>query len=187
MLTHGAGANCQSVLLIALASAFCESGLTVLRCDLAFRQVRPHGPPPWGSGEHDRSGLRNAVEAMRQEVSGRVFLGGHSYGGRQATMLATAEPGIVDGLLLLSYPLHPPKKPEQPRTAHLPELRTPAFFVHGSRDNMGSIEEIQEALKLIPTRTALMVVERAGHELITARSVEEVTANVATGFGRFVV
>jgi uncharacterized protein len=186
VLTHGAGANCQSVLLIALASAFCESGLTVLRCDLAFRQVHPHGPPQRGSGEHDRAGLRNAVAAVRQEVSGRVFLGGHSYGGRQATMLAAAEPGMADGLLLLSYPLHPPKKPERPRTAHLPELSTPAFFVHGSRDSMGTIEEMQEALKLIPAQTALMPVAGAGHELITARSVGDVTAAVVTAFWKFV-
>src|ERR1700682_886706 len=122
VLTHGAGANCQSSLLVALASAFCESGLTVLRCDLAFRQLRPHGPPPRGSGERDREGLRQAVEAMRQEVSGRVFLGGHSYGGRQATMLAAAEPGMVDGLLLLSYPLHPPQRPRELRTAPFPTL-----------------------------------------------------------------
>src|ERR1039457_2493248 len=75
VLTHGAGADCQSLLLVALATAFCESGLTVLRCDLPFRQMHPHGPPPRGSAEHDRAGLRNAVEAMRQRVSGRVFLG----------------------------------------------------------------------------------------------------------------
>jgi uncharacterized protein len=139
VLTHGAGADCQSPLLVALAAAYCESGLTVLRCDLPFRQLYPHGPPPRGSAEHDQAGLRHAVEVMRQKVSGRVFLGGHSYGGRQATMLAAAEPGLIDGLLLLSYPLHPPKKPEQLRTAHLPNLMTPALFVHGSRDGFGSI------------------------------------------------
>jgi uncharacterized protein len=186
VLTHGAGANCQSSLLVALASAFCESGLTVLRCDLAFRQLRPHGPPPRGSGERDREGLQQAVEAMRQEVSSRVFLGGHSYGGRQATMLAAAEPGMVDGLLPLSYPMHPPRKPEQPRTAHLPDLRTPAFFVHGSRDSMGAIEEMQQALQLIPAPTALMPVEGAGHGLVTARSAGEVTANVVKAFFKFV-
>jgi uncharacterized protein len=186
VLTHGAGADCRSSLLVAFANAFCDSGLTVLRCDLAFRQLRAHGPPPRGSGAHDQEGLRHAVEAMRQEIAGQVFLGGHSYGGRQATMLAAAEPGMVDGLLLLSYPLHPPKKPEQPRTAHLPNLRTPSLFVQGSRDSMGTIEEMQEAVKLIPARAALMPVEGAGHELVSARTVGDVTATVVKAFWKFV-
>jgi predicted alpha/beta-hydrolase family hydrolase len=185
VLTHGAGANCQSQLLVALSSAFCESGLTILRCDLPFRQLRPHGPPPHGSSGRDQEGLRNSVEAMRQQVSGRVFLGGHSYGGRQATMLAAAEPGLVDGLLILSYPLHPPKKPEQLRIAHLPNLRTPVLFMHGSRDGMGMIEEMQQAVELIPARTALMPVEGAGHELISARTIRDVTTRMVEEFWKF--
>ena len=186
VLTHGAGANCQSVLLIALATAFCESGLTVLRCDLPFRQLHPHGPPPRGSAERDQQGLRHAIEVVRQKVSGRVFLGGHSYGGRQATVLAAAEPGLINGLLLLSYPLHPPRKPEQPRTDHFPNLKTPSLFVHGTRDGFGSIEELAAALKLIPAKTELMAVHGTGHELVSARTVAEVVTTVVTAFWKFV-
>ena len=113
-------------MLIALATAFCDAGMSVLRCELPFRQVRPQGPPTWpGCSEHDRQGLRRAVEEMRKIVPGRVFLGGHSYGGRQTSMLATQEPGFVPALLLLSYPLHPPKKPIGSRTAHFPSLQSP--------------------------------------------------------------
>ena len=186
VLTHGAGANCQSALLVALAAAFCESGLTVLRCDLPFRELRPHGPPPRGSAERDREGLRYGVEAMRQEASGRVFLGGHSYGGRQATMLAATEPKLVDGLLLLSYPLHPPRKPEQLRTDHFPNIRTPALFVHGSRDGFGSIEELTAALEQIPARTELVILRGAGHELVSARTINDATAAVVEAFRNFV-
>jgi hypothetical protein len=186
ILTHGAGANCQSALLMVLAMAFSESGLTVLRCDLPFRQLRPNGPPQRGSAERDQAGLRNAVEAMKQKLSGRVFLGGHSYGGRQATMLAAAEPGLVDALLLLSYPLHPPKKPEQLRTSHLPSLGTPSLFVHGVRDSMGTIVEMRAAVTLIPAQTELMIVPGAGHELVSARSVSKVTESVVEAFGKFV-
>src|SRR5271167_4291462 len=138
VLTHGAGANCDSPLLFALADAFCASGLTVLRCDLPFRQMRPHGPPQRGSAERDQEGLRAAVASMRRQTSGRVFLGGHSYGGRQASALSAAQPGLVDRLLLLSYPLHPPRRPDELRTGHFPELNTPALFVHGTRDGFGS-------------------------------------------------
>src|ERR1700756_2554039 len=112
VLTHSAGSNCNSPLLVALADAFCGSGLTVLRCDLPFRQSRPHGPPPRGSAERDQEGLRAAISAMRRETSGRIFLGGHSYGGRQASMLAAADRDVAGALLLLSYPLHPPQRPE---------------------------------------------------------------------------
>lgn len=101
--------------------------------------------------------------------TGSLYLGGHSYGGRQSSMLcaelAEQAPELVAGLLLLSYPLHPPRKPEQQRTQHLPNLHTPTLFVHGTRDPFGSIAEIEQALKMIPAKTKLMPVEGAGHDL----------------------
>jgi uncharacterized protein len=165
ILSHGAGSNCNAPLLIALAQAFSTRDYTALRCDLPFRQERPTGPPFPGNAERDRAGLHNAVAAMRNLTSGQVFLGGHSYGGRQSTMLCAAEPDLVAGLLLFSYPLHPPRKPDQLRIQHLPNLRTPSLFVHGTRDPFGSIEEIKRALELIPARKELLKVEGAGHDL----------------------
>ena len=165
VLTHGAGSNAQAPLLVALADALCGAGFTVLRCNLPYRQERPQGPPRPGDAARDRHGLRNAVDAMRTLVTGRIFLGGHSYGGRQSSMMAAEDPGLAAGLLLLSYPLHPPRKPEQLRTQHLPQLQTPALFVSGTRDPFGSTEEMKDALKLIPARTELLTVEGAGHDL----------------------
>lgn len=180
ILTHGAGSDCTAPLLVALAETFAEHGYVVLRCDLPFRQVRRTGPPFPGNAERDRAGLRHAVAVLRKSVAGRIFLGGHSYGGRQATMFCAAEPELVKpelvkaapdkselvaGLLLLSYPLHPPRKPEQLRIQHLPSLRTPSLFVQGTRDPFGSVEEITNALQLIPAKTELMKVEGAGHDL----------------------
>ena len=80
-------------------------------------------------------------------------------------MLCAEQPHLVAGLLLLSYPLHPPRKPEQQRTQHLPNLRTPTLFVHGTRDPFGSIAEIGQAMKMIPAKTKLLRVEGAGHDL----------------------
>jgi predicted alpha/beta-hydrolase family hydrolase len=165
ILSHGAGSNAGSAVLVAFAETFIDAGFTVLRCDLPFRQVRRFGPPRPGDAVRDREGLKNAVRAIKKLISGRIFLGGHSYGGRQATMLCAEEPGLVDGLLLLSYPLHPPGKPAQLRTQHLPKLRNPALFVHGTRDPFGTIEEMEAALKLIPAKTKLFPVEGAGHDL----------------------
>jgi len=165
ILTHGAGSDCTAPLLVALGEAFAEHGYVVLRCDLPFRQERRTGPPFPGNAERDRDGLRNAVAVLRKSVAGRIFLGGHSYGGRQATMLCAAEPELVSGLLLLSYPLHPPRRPDQLRIQHLPNLRTPSLFVQGTRDPFGSVEEITNALRLIPAKTELMTVEGVGHDL----------------------
>jgi uncharacterized protein len=165
VLAHGAGSNSKAPLLIALAEAFAAEGVTVLRCDLPYRQSRPYGPPRPGDAARDRVGLKNAVAALRSPASGRMFLGGHSYGGRQSTMLCAEEPGFVEGLLLLSYPLHPPRKPEQLRIQHLPKLQMPAVFVHGTRDPFGSPEEMESALRLIPAKTHLLKIEGAGHDL----------------------
>jgi predicted alpha/beta-hydrolase family hydrolase len=168
VLTHGAGGNCNSALLVALAENFSPNGITVLRCDLPFRQQRPYGPP-LRTAEVDQQGLQRAVEFLRTRVSGRVFLGGHSYGGRMATMLAAKAPSVADGLLLLSYPLHPPNKPQQLRTAHFPQIRTRCLFVHGTRDPFATSEEIQSALKPIPAETMLLSIEGAGHELVSKK------------------
>jgi hypothetical protein len=186
ILTHGAGVNCQSPLLVALANAFSDSGLTVLRCDLPFRQLRPHGPPPRGSADRDQQGLHAAIEAIkRQFPGGRIFLGGHSYGGRQISMLAASDPTLAGALLLLSYPLHPPKAPAQLRTAHFPNLRTPALFVHGTRDGFATIDELTAALKLIPARTELLPIEAAGHELLTPRNRAILPQQVTSAFTAF--
>jgi predicted alpha/beta-hydrolase family hydrolase len=185
ILTHGAGANCNTPLLVALAEAFSITGLAVLRCDLPFRQSRPYGPPPRGSAERDQQGLRAAVESMRREVPGRIYLGGHSYGGRQGSMLAASEPGLIEALLLLSYPLHPPQRPNEMRTIHFPHLQTPTLFVSGTRDGFGSIEEMTAALKLIPARTKLVPVQGVGHELMSRRNRNELQLLVVEAFQSF--
>jgi predicted alpha/beta-hydrolase family hydrolase len=150
---------------VALAETFAGAGLIVLRCDLPYRQSRPFGPPRPGDAARDREGLKNAVTAFHNLAPGRAFLGGHSYGGRQSTMLCADQPGLAEGLLLLSYPLHPPRKPEQLRVQHLPNLQTPALFVHGTRDPFGSPEEMESALRLIPAKTRLLLIQGAGHDL----------------------
>jgi predicted alpha/beta-hydrolase family hydrolase len=165
ILTHGAGSNRNAPLLVALANAFVESGMSVVRYDLPFRQERPHGPPRPGDAARDREGIRAEILKIREAKPDRVWLGGHSYGGRQASILAAETPGLVDGLVLLSYPLHPPRKPAQLRTAHFPQLQTPALFVHGSRDPFGSLEELRQAIALIAAQTRLIEVPGAGHEL----------------------
>lgn len=169
VLTHGAGSNCAAPLVVAAATAFAASGFVVLRCDLPFRQRRPSGPPSPAGAAADREGLRQAVLVLRPLAPAGVALGGVSYGGRQASMLAADAPDLAQALLLLSYPLHPPGQPETLRTQHFPRLQVPALFVQGTVDPFGTIDELQPAVALIPARTQIIAVDKAGHDLKRGR------------------
>jgi uncharacterized protein len=170
VLTHGAGGNHDAPVLHAVAEAFAARRTTVLRCDLPFRQARSKGPPSPAGAARDRAGLRRAVELMRARCPGRVLLGGASYGGRQATLLVAEHPGLVDGLLLLAYPLHAPGRPDTPRAAHFPNIRTPALFVHGTRDPFATIDELDAARATLSAASALLAVQDAGHDLGRGRT-----------------
>jgi predicted alpha/beta-hydrolase family hydrolase len=183
VLTHGAGSDCEAPILRAVASAFAHAGFTVLRCDLPFRQARAGGPPSRATAARDRDGLRRAVASLRPYVTGPISLGGHSYGGRQASLLLAEESGLADALLLLSYPLHPPRRPKEWRTDHFPALRTPTLFVHGSRDPFGSLAELNEARQRIAARTAVVAVDGAGHDL-TRGGADLPLAALVEAFGR---
>jgi predicted alpha/beta-hydrolase family hydrolase len=119
---------------------------------------------------------------MKEQFGGRAFLGGQSYGGRQASILAASEPSLVDGLLLLSYPLHPPGRPNQLRTEHFPNLRIPMLFVSGTKDAFGSTEELEAAINLIPATTKLVAVPGAGHGLLTKANQGELLDAIAGAF-----
>lgn len=183
LLTHGAGSNRDAPLLISLEKAFAPYDIQVVRYDLPYRQQRPKGPPRPGDAAKDREGLREQIGQLRDEGPERVWLGGHSYGGRQASILAAESPGLVDRLLLLSYPLHPPAKPEQLRTAHFPKLETEACFVHGSKDPFASAEELKDAVALIPAPVRLFEIPGAGHDL--GRDHAGVAAKIASVFVEF--
>ena len=101
VLSHGAGSSATAPLLVALAETFAASGFAVLRCDLPYRQVRSFGPPGPGDAVRDRAGLKNALAAVRKLIAGRLLIGGHSYGGRQSSMLCAEEPALVSAVAAL--------------------------------------------------------------------------------------
>lgn len=185
LLAHGAGGDRTAALLQRAAAEFSARGLLVLRYDLPFRQRRPKGPPSPSTAAADRDGIAAAADAIRESCSGPIILGGHSYGGRQSSMLAAERPDVCDGLLLFSYPLHPPGKPEKARTAHLPDLRCPCVFVHGTRDPFGSPDEMRAALDLVTAPHTLLLVEGKGHDLAPGKSpaVPMAVDGVAATFG----
>lgn len=181
-LTHGAGGNCDSRLLQAVAERLASSGLLVIRYDLPFRESGRPGPPRPADSAKDRDGIRAIAARLRSLTSKPVYLAGHSYGGRQTTIAASETPGLADGLMLMSYPLHPPGKPEQLRIAHFPELRLPCLFVHGTKDPFGTIEEMQHQLRAIPGPVRLEPMDGAGHDLAKGRKYDAAAEKIAAAF-----
>lgn len=112
--------------------------------------------------------VRNFARDHRVRTSSLV-IGGRSMGGRMCSMVAAGvdgrEPLPVKGLVLVSYPLHPPAKPENLRVEHLPRVDVPVLFVHGTKDPFGSPDELREHAKSIPGPVTFHFVENARHDL----------------------
>ena len=138
VLAHGAGAPMDSPFLDYVAAGLATRGLRVVRFEFPYMQARREGrrPPP------DREPvLLDRWRAVLAELGGRPpVIGGKSLGGRMASLLAD-EVG-ARGLVCLGYPFHPPGKPQRLRVAHLGSLRTPTIVVQGTRDALGSREEV---------------------------------------------
>jgi uncharacterized protein len=164
VLTHGAGGNRESPLLVQLCDEWARRGWLAVRYDLPYRRRRPKGPPS-GSAAGDRAGVAEAVALARTLAHGPVIAGGHSYGGRQTSMAVADEAVTVDVLTLFSYPVHPPGKPDQKRTEHLPRIAAPTVFTHGSSDPFGSIDQVMAAAKLVAAPTEIVEITDARHDL----------------------
>ena len=147
LLTPGAGANRDHATLRALEDGLAP--LPVRRMDFPYRRAGRKAP--------DRAPV--AVAAVRDEAAelvvtvgcrpNRLVLGGRSYGGRMCS-LAVADGLPAAGLVLLSYPLHPPGRPDRLRTEHFGALSVPCLFVSGRRDTFGAPEELEAATQAIP-------------------------------------
>lgn len=165
VLTHGAGGNRESELLQRICDEWARRGWLAIRYNLPYRRRRPKGPPS-GSAATDRAGIDEAIALCRSLADGPLIAGGHSYGGRQTSMVvAESNPPQVDILTLFSYPVHPPGKPEKPRTEHLPDIRVPTVFTHGTSDPFGTPAEVRDAAALIAAPTEVVEISGARHDL----------------------
>ncbi|GKU36419.1 hypothetical protein NJB14191_37650 [Mycobacterium montefiorense] len=165
VLTHGAGGDRESELLQRICDEWALRGWLAVRYNLPYRRRRPKGPPS-GSAATDRAGIEEAITLCRHLSSGPLVAGGHSYGGRQTSMVvAETDPAQVDVLTLFSYPVHPPGKPERPRTEHLRNIRVPTVFTHGTSDPFGTPAELRDAAALIAAPTEIAEIAGARHDL----------------------
>jgi predicted alpha/beta-hydrolase family hydrolase len=157
LLTPGASANRDSSALVAIDRALAAEGVAVERIDLPASRPGPNVARAIAAGA--------AAVAERAGVGAeRVVLGGRSFGGRMCSM-AVADGLPALGLVLISYPLHPPGRPAQLRIEHLPQLAVPCLFVSGTRDAFATPAELEAATAAIPGPVTHVWIEGGGHGL----------------------
>jgi predicted alpha/beta-hydrolase family hydrolase len=158
VLTPGASAGRDQPALVAIDEAVTPLGVVVERVEFPGRAMGKRRPdPPAVCIQVVRTAA--AELAARLGVTTKlVALGGRSMGGRMCS-IAVAEGLEAAALVLISYPLHPPGRPDRLRTAHFPELRLPCLFVSGRRDAFGTPEELEEESAVIPGPVALTFVD----------------------------
>jgi predicted alpha/beta-hydrolase family hydrolase len=164
VLTHGAGGNRDSPMLQRICDEWARRGWLAVRYNLPYRRRRPKGPPS-GSAATDQAGIVEAITFCRSLAHGPLIAGGHSYGGRQTSMVVAANQAPVDVLTLFSYPVHPPGKPERARSEHLPDIAVPTVFTHGTSDPFGTLAEVRAAAALIAAPTEVVEITGARHDL----------------------
>lgn len=178
LLTPGASATREQPSLVALDEAVTALGVAVERMDFPYTRAGRRSPdrPPI---------LLDAVRtgaAALAETSGLrprdLFLGGRSMGGRICSM-AVADGLPARGLVLVSYPLHPPGKPDKLRTEHFPRLEVPCLFVSGTRDTFATPDELEAATAAIPGRVTHVWLDGGDHGL---RRKDAAVAEAVTGW-----
>jgi hypothetical protein len=174
VLAHGAGTDQRHRAMTALASGIAARGVNVVTFNFLYTEQRRRTPD---RGPILEQTWMAVVEAIAGDLPAhhRLVIGGKSMGGRMASMVLAHPPVTpawtrVSGLVLLGYPLHPPGKPDQLRTAHLPAIRVPVLLVHGTRDAFGAREEIEPVFQALATRVDFEFIERGDHSFNVPKS-----------------
>jgi uncharacterized protein len=162
VLAHGAGAPQTHPFLVNMARGLAERGVDTTTFNFPYTEDKrrvPDGAPVL------EACFRAVVGAVRLRGAGeaKLVLGGKSMGGRIASHLGAARDPGLGGLVFLGYPLHPPGKAKQLRVKHLPEIQVPMLFVQGTRDSLGTPDELRPILSTLPARTEIWVVDQGDH------------------------
>ena len=177
---HGAGGNLADRGVVATAQTMRAHGLHTLRFNFAYRERKSSRPDPMPK-------LTACVEAVakhaRSELQpARLIIGGRSMGGRAASVLASQE-FACDGLLLLAYPLHPPGRPAQLRSAHLPDIRVPVLCINGTRDDFCTPSLMEDVLTTGGANWRMHWIEGADHSFHVLKSSGRRDADVMEEIG----
>jgi len=162
LLFPGAGSSRTHASLVAIEKAVAP--VPVVRADFPYRKagrVAPDRPPVLLATVNEEAVALVGTAHIR---ANRLALGGRSMGGRICSMaVADGLPGA--GLVLISYPLHPPGRPEQLRVEHLPRIEVPCLFISGTSDPFGTRDELERATATIPGRVEHVWIQGGRHEL----------------------
>lgn len=172
VLAHGAGADQHSEFMVTFARGLAARGFDVLTFNFPYMEEKRRLPDPAERLEACYRAVVGAVRAHPRLGANALIVGGKSLGGRIASQIAAriedpAAIGLV-GLVLLGYPLHPPGKPDQVRTAHLPRIRVPMLFLQGTRDNFGTPPEVRKALARVGVSATIYAVLGGDHSFAIA-------------------
>lgn len=184
LLAPGAGAGSDQPALVAVDRAVSELGVTVERMDFPYRLAGRRSPDQPAVLERT---VRERADSLADRLgvgTGRVVLGGRSMGGRICSQVVAA--GLpAAGLALISYPLHPPGRPDRLRTEHLPAVSVPCLFVSGTRDAFGTPEELAAATAMIPGQVTHVWIDGGDHGLRRRDAeVAQVVAEWVAGLGK---
>ena len=163
ILAPGAGAGQKSPFMARFAAAIAARGVDTVTFDFPYREEGRRIPDNNAALE---ACWRAVIAMVRRGLAPAetIAIGGKSMGGRIASQVAASgEAGVISGLVLLGYPLHPPGRPQQLRTAHFPRLRVPSLFVQGTRDAFGTPEELGAALSAAGVPATLFPIAEADH------------------------
>ena len=173
LLTPGASAGRDQPALVAVERAL--DPVPVERMDFPYKKAgrkSPDKPPVLIAAVEEGAAALSKKTGLPPE---RIALGGRSMGGRMCSM-AVAEGLPALALVLVSYPLHPPGKPDRMRIEHFPQLDLPCLFVSGTRDAFAAVDELEAATKAIPGAVTHHWIEGGDHGL--KRRDDEVAALV---------
>jgi uncharacterized protein len=164
VLAHGAGAGQKHPFMVATAKGLAARQISVVTFDFPYMRERRHVPDKAPILE---TAFREVIDATREWSGAReVFIGGKSMGGRMATHLGAQGLDGLLGIVALGYPLHPPGRPDKPRTEHLPSIRVPVLIVQGERDTFGTPEELTPVIATMKkAKVTLHAVAGGDHSL----------------------
>jgi predicted alpha/beta-hydrolase family hydrolase len=146
--------------MVSFATALAARGIDMVTFNFLYMEQGRRLPD---SKDKLEACYRAVIETARRKTSGKLAIGGKSMGGRIASQVAAGDAPEVAGLVLLGYPLHPPGKPDQLRTKHLPAIKAPMLFVQGSRDAFGTPDELRPILAKLKTSAELFEVAGGDH------------------------
>lgn len=183
VLGHGAGADMHSKAMQSIADALAEQKIATFRYNFPFKENHRGGVD---SPKVATATVRSAVaEARRIEPNLTLLAGGHSFGGRMTTTAQSQEPlDGVEGLVLFSFPLHAPNRPDDKRAAHLAEIKIPMLFLTGTRDALNDLELFRPVIQKLGGHATLHTIDTADHSYKVLKKTRASNEDVFTEMAR---